>query len=431
MVFPAIGPAPGGHGTGASAMTPAKHKWVFRARFRRHAFGWRSAPAIKRVKEAVAEIKKVARKDAALAAEGAVILLEKISPALEQVDSSSGAIGSAVNNAIAALVPILERAPVDDTTREKWLDRLWEAYQEDGIPYIETLGDCWGQICASPAMASRWADELIGTTRSAWNPDPELRGYFKGTTNCLSALLAAERYEELLALLHQAPYSMWHYRKYGVKALVAMGRKKEAIRYAEKDKGLNDSPVAIAQACEEILLSCGLADEAYERYGIQANEAGTYLAWFRAVAKKYPHKTAADVLEDLVASTPGAEGKWFAAAKSAGLYDEAIALAMQTPCSPQTLSRAARDFLEKNPEFAMQAGLTAMHWLVAGYGYDVARGDVINAFVYTLDAARATNCQDIACRSIRQILSSSDSADTLVTKTLRQELERFEMSEPA
>ncbi|MHB8508959.1 MAG: hypothetical protein ACYDGR_09990 [Candidatus Dormibacteria bacterium] len=43
----------------------------------------------------------------ALAADGAVALLERISPALEQVDSSSGAIGTAVNNAIDELVPII------------------------------------------------------------------------------------------------------------------------------------------------------------------------------------------------------------------------------------------------------------------------------------------------------------------------------------
>ena len=71
-------------------MTPIakteKHKWTFRARFRRHAFGWRSQPAIKRVKEAVSEIKKVALKEKVLAAEGAVLFLEKVSPALEHVD---------------------------------------------------------------------------------------------------------------------------------------------------------------------------------------------------------------------------------------------------------------------------------------------------------------------------------------------------------
>ena len=49
-----------------------KHTWTFRARFRRHAFGWRSQPAIKRIKEAVSEIKKAARKDPVLGGEGAV-----------------------------------------------------------------------------------------------------------------------------------------------------------------------------------------------------------------------------------------------------------------------------------------------------------------------------------------------------------------------
>ena len=88
------------------------HKWTFRVRFRRNAFGWRSQPAIKRVKEAVSEIKKAARKDPTLGAEGAVLLLEKLSPALEHVDSSSGAIGTAVNNAINALVPIIAKAPL-------------------------------------------------------------------------------------------------------------------------------------------------------------------------------------------------------------------------------------------------------------------------------------------------------------------------------
>lgn len=80
------------------------HKWQFAPRFRRHAFGWRSDTPILRIKEAVPEIKLVARKDPALAAEGAVIFLEKLSPAIEQVDSSSGLIGTAVNRAIDTMV---------------------------------------------------------------------------------------------------------------------------------------------------------------------------------------------------------------------------------------------------------------------------------------------------------------------------------------
>src|ERR1022692_4850805 len=95
----------------------AKHKWTFASRFRRHAFGWRSQPPIARIKEAVSEISAMARRDNLLAAEGAALLLERISPALEQVDSSSGAIGSAVNRAIETLVSVIVAAPADAKTR--------------------------------------------------------------------------------------------------------------------------------------------------------------------------------------------------------------------------------------------------------------------------------------------------------------------------
>ena len=64
-------------------VVPASHKWEFQARFRRHAFGWRSQPAILRIKQAVGEINKTVRDDPVRAADAAVLLLERISPALE------------------------------------------------------------------------------------------------------------------------------------------------------------------------------------------------------------------------------------------------------------------------------------------------------------------------------------------------------------
>ena len=39
--------------------TASAHSWTFRARFRAGAFGWRSDLPIKRIKEAVSEIKTV------------------------------------------------------------------------------------------------------------------------------------------------------------------------------------------------------------------------------------------------------------------------------------------------------------------------------------------------------------------------------------
>lgn len=389
---------------------------------RRHAFGWKSQPAITRVKQAVAEIKKVAKKEPALGAEGAIAFLERVSPALERVDSSSGAIGSAVGHAIAELVPIIASAPADAKTREAWLERLWQAYQDDEIPYIEALGHHWGALCASREVASAWADRLAEIVRLAWSPDPSLRGHFKGTTNCLSALMAVERYDEVRALVALAPYKIWSYRQYGVMALAAQGKKAEAIRYAEDERGLNDSPVAIARACEEVLLSSGLAEEAYRRYCLVANGGTTYLATFRAIAKKYPQKLAGEILADLVARSPGAEGKWFAAAKDAGLFDEALALAGRAPCDPRTLSRAARDYAEKQPGFAVDAGLLALHWLVQGYGYEITGADVWEAYRSTLvAAARLGNEAEVMAR-IRKLVASEVLGDRFVAKVLGREL---------
>jgi hypothetical protein len=167
-----------------------------------------------------------------------------------------------------------------------------------------------------------------------------------------------------------------------------MGRKAEAIRHAEASRGLNDNPIAIARACEEILLSSGLAGEAYARYSIAANQGTTFVATFRAITRKYPTQAREKILADLVASTPGQEGKWFAAAKDAGLYDEAIALAQRTPCDPRTLTRAARDFAATKPRFAVEAGLAALRWIAAGYGYEITGVDVLAACSSTLDAAR-------------------------------------------
>lgn len=396
------------------------HKWQFRARFRKNAFGWKSQPAITRVKEAVSEIKKVARKDKTLAAEGAVLFLEKVSPALAHVDSSSGAIGTAVNNAIYVLAGIIASAPADTKTREAWLERLFDAHAEDNIPYIETLADYWGDMCASPELASKWADELMYITRRVLNLPKGQYEHFHGTTACLSALYTAERYDELIAILEAARF--WPDRRWAVKALVAQGKKAEAIRYAESCRDPWANSHDIDTLCEEVLLSSGLADDAYRQYGLTANRASTHLAWFRAVAKKYPDKTPADILADLVAISPGEEGKWFAAAKSANLFDEAVRLANQSPCSPQTLTRAARDFVEKRPVFALEAGIAALRWMVAGHGYEIASTDIMGAFSYTVKAAANAGSETSTIARIRTLVENGLPGDRFVTDTLKREL---------
>ena len=355
------------------------HKWQFAPRFRRHAFGWRSDTPIQRIKEALSEIKQMARKEPLLAAEGAVTLLEKLSPALAQVDSSSGALGSAVNKAIDTLVPLIVKADVEPKLRQRWLNRLWQALQDDEIPYLDLLGDYWGELCVTPELASHWANEFMPVVESIWSLAAPGHGYFKGTSACLASLYAAGRFDELLALIDRAPFKWWHNRRWGVKALAAMGKKAEAIRYAEDSRGLNDPGWQIAEACEAVLLSSGLAEEAYRRYAIAANQGTTNLATFRAITKKYPHVPPEQVLQDLIAGTPGAEGKWFAAAKEAGMFELAAELAHTSPTDPRTLTRAARDFATEQPQFALNAALSALRWIARGHGYEITGADILDA----------------------------------------------------
>lgn len=397
------------------------HKWTFRSRFRARAFGWRSQPAVKRVREAVTEITRVARKDPVLGAEGAVQFLERVSPAIEAVDSSSGSMGAAVHGAVATLVPIVANAGADDATRDRWLERLWTAFEEDEMPYIESLAECWGELCASPARASRWADELLAGLTASWS-DRESGGYFGGTQACLSSLLAAGRHDELLELLERAPYVSWSDRQYGALALAALGRTDDALEYAQASLGLNDDAAWMVRTCEQILIDAGRRDEAYERYALTTRTGTTNLATFRAIAKRYPERERSAILDDLIRSSPGEEGKWFATARQLGLLDRAAALAAHSPCDPKTLNRAARDHVESHPAFALEVALASLRWLTEGVGYEITSADVHAAHEFATRAAEALGNQEETRARVRRIVAEERSRDGLVQRVLGRRL---------
>ena len=406
---------------------PDKHKWTFPARFRTGAYSWQASRlACQRLREAVSEINKVAKNDPVLGAEGAVRLMEKLWPALEHIDTSSGALGSAVNKALDALIPIIVKAPADDKTRSKWLDRLWQAMADDGVDYLGPVGDRWGEVCGSAETAGRWADDLVSTLRSCWS-DPNPGRYFHGATACLSCLLAAGRYQELLELLELDRHPMWHYRRYGVEALLALGKKADAVQYAEASRGLNQPDSVIDQACEEILISSGLHEEAYRRYGLSAAVGNSYIARFRAVAKRYPEKDKSQILTDLIATTPGEEGMWFATAKEIKLFDLALELANRSHCDPKTLTRAARDCLDTEPIFALGSAMAALRWLSEGWGYEVTSADVVEAYDRAMDATARLNNIDDVTEKIRQLVESSDNASAqFVRQALQGRLRAYQ-----
>ena len=108
----------------------ASRKWLFKKNLRAKAFGWRGSKlATSRLKEATSEIRSVAKSDSLAAGEGVVSLMERIWPAFQDIDTSSGALGTAVARTLSELIPILADAPADHATRSKWLECLLEAVQ--------------------------------------------------------------------------------------------------------------------------------------------------------------------------------------------------------------------------------------------------------------------------------------------------------------
>lgn len=118
----------------------------------------------------------------------------------------------------------------------------------------------------------------------------------------------------------------------------------------------------------------------------------------------------------------GDEGKWFAAVKDAKLFDEAITLANATPCDPRTLTRAARDFGESNPKFALEAGLAALRWLVAGHGYEITALDVRAAYTQTLAAAARAGVRESVEARIRSLFDSPTTRTGFVAIVIGKDL---------
>jgi hypothetical protein len=189
--------------------------WQFKAKLRSRAYGWRgSALAAVRLKEAVTEIKAAAKADRVAAGEGAVALMERLWPALQDIDTSSGALGTAVARTLEQLIPILVDAPADHATRAGWLERLFEAVQEDGVQYLTPVEERWGEIAQYSDLINAYADRLLPLLHRAWADHTQF-SYVTGTAICLSCLLEAGRYPELQDLLYSATARMAGQRQQG------------------------------------------------------------------------------------------------------------------------------------------------------------------------------------------------------------------------
>lgn len=403
-----------------NAAPTAVTTWAFRTRFRRGAFGWKGTRlAIERIHEALTEIRAVARHDLPRAAEGAVVFLEKLSPALCQVDSSSGALGNATYAAVQELAPFISKASVSDGVRRKWLERLFVALQEDDPPYIESLGDHWGDLCGAEGIASDWVDQLLPSLKNVLRERGRgTYAFFSGTSLCYSALFKAGRHDEILELLATDSHPIWPYLVWGARVLSGRGQIDEAIAYVHARAGTTTSEEAIAVFAEEELLKVGRRAEAFGRYALLANQANTKLATYRALAKKYPEIAPEKLLAHLVDASPGETGKWFATAKTLKLFDQATRLAWASPCDHKTLCRAARDHLTNQPEFAMQCALAALHWISLGHGYEPTGLDVQDAHRLAIEAASVAHQTGHAHAVVSELLSDERPMSAWMKKSL-------------
>ena len=130
-----------------------------------------------------------------------------------------------------------------------------------------------------------------------------------------------------------------------------------------------------------------------------------------------------EIVEDLIESTPGEEGKWFAATKSLGLLPLALKLAHQSPCEPKTLNWAAGDYLNKNPKFALGVAIASLHWLAEGWGYEITGSDVYSAYDYAMKAAERLGITDLVKADIVKIVSADKSPGMFVRDILGRYLD--------
>ena len=377
------------------------HPWNFKVYFRTRAYGWRGSKlAIKRLKEAVSEIKK--EKDKNLAAEGAIFLMSRFWLSFQDIDTSSGSLGSAVYCAMETLIAIIIKADVSLDVRKYWLDILQAILQEDGVGYVSNIAGYWGDIASYPQLASAQADRLSFIVKHAWQQKQSIVYY---DTAYLSALFFAKRFNEVLDVIKLNPYPAWHINNFKAR-VIALDDIDKAIKYVESLRNIiNINPASIDLFCEGLLIKANRLTDAYNNYAIDANESNTYVSWFNKIKKKYGSlKTDKEILLNLINKNVAPLGKWFATANKLKLFDLALEIIKDDSVEPKTLNRAALSNVNNNPSYALEVALASLKWMVRGYGYEVSNLDVRNCISTIKQSAELTNTWGDVKVHIREII---------------------------
>ncbi len=106
------------------ANTDTRHVWAFEQHFGTGALSQRKELATEHIEHAVIEIKRTAETDELLAAEGAVLFLERLSPRIDQIEGTAWKVNTSVFRAVEALSPMIAAAPAEEDVKNLWLERL-------------------------------------------------------------------------------------------------------------------------------------------------------------------------------------------------------------------------------------------------------------------------------------------------------------------
>ena len=386
----------------------SSYAWDFKRYFKAKAFGWKGTQlAKKRISSALKEINKINKTNKILAAEGSIYLMSRFWPAFQHIDTSSGSLGNVVNHAMEKLLLTIIEAPAELVIRQHWLDILWNILQNDGVDYVAAIAEYWGELSGYPDEASRRADQFSFIVKEEWNCH---RAIVHFDVAYLSALFYSGRFDEILEVTEKAPYMTWQIKKI-VARVLALTDVDKAINYAEQVCGIiNQSQYEVYKYCEKLLIDCARIEEAYERYGIMANQASTYINWFNKIKKKYKSiKSDKQILLDLINSKVAEPGKWFAVANKLQYYDLAVELVQNSPADPKTLTRAAKNCLKKNPSYALEIAIRSLHWIVMGYGYEITNYDVLDAMTVLEKSAEVTNQTKKVIKKVNAMVDNKSS----------------------
>ncbi len=298
---------------------------------------------------AVGELRRASRTDPLRAGEGAVLLCERLPAALAGVEDPVGTLAAALVRSIDAIAPLIAAGPT--ARRAVWLERLWARVLADEAGHLRRLAEHWGAR-AGP-LAGAWAGRLLPAAREEVGTAASIA--------CLASQVASGAYAAALELLASRSIAVWPERQFGVLALAATGRIDEALAYAADSNPLGHRHAQdIARMCERVLLAGGRREAAYRGFAAAAHARQNCRQTFEALRRAYPERGAGELLADLLAASPGQEGRWFATACALRFHGLAAEIAGRSPCDPRTLVRAGARALETDPAFAGEVAVAAL-----------------------------------------------------------------------